>query len=119
MNPVEEPHDLTPMQRKYLQHLWGFCRTPPTLARIYQKNVPRYLLLGLGALLLIYVAIASETYEAAWLIGGACLGVLLRDYATFAQAIKLWPATSAILDREALAELIQEHADDSDPDDWS
>ncbi len=115
MNRVEEPYDLTPLQRKYLQRLRDFCRTPPTLLKIYSKNVPRYLLLGLGIGLLVSLCILNDMQELTWFLGGMFAGIAFLDLAQFNNAIKLWPATTAILDQEKMAELLQEH---HEPADW-
>jgi hypothetical protein len=119
MSTVEGPRDLTPLQRKYLQNLWEYCRTPPTLARIYQKAAPGYLLVFAVMSLMIYYWYAIERYEIAWLFGGMLVGMMLSHLSFFRRSIRLWPAIDAVLDRERIAELIEVHPEDTESDDWS
>jgi hypothetical protein len=117
--PVEGHYDLTPYQRKYLRSLWEYCRTPPTLGRIYQKVGLTYLPIVLFYALLSYLCLALDWFEAAWVIGGILIGILLRDFGLFRRTVQLWPATEAVIDRAKLAELVQEHTADPQRDEWS
>ena len=119
MNIVTDSHDLTPAQRVYLKMLWDFCRKKPSLAQTYRKVLPRYVILALLAVLPIYCLVSFEEYEAAWLVGGIAIGFFLREYFLFQHAIHVLPATIAILDRKKIAELLQEHVDDFEPNEWS
>jgi hypothetical protein len=63
--------------------------------------------LGIGAGLL------TDEYYVAWLTRGMALGILVRDLGALRVALKLWPATRAIIDRERLDELLAEPPDDN------
>ena len=115
MNPVEEPADLTPLQRKYLGNLHEFCRKPPTLAYFYMKAMPVYVLKFILFGLLCWTAVLYEMIEAAYVLGGILFGTMLSDWTNFRRALLLWPATSAVVDRAMLSKLTDlPAADDSE-----
>ena len=116
MSAVEEPADLTPLQRKYLCNLHQFCRRPPTLAFLYAKTFPSYFLLFAFIGLLCYGVVEYGMVEGAYVLGGMLIGVVVRDLGTFRRAIALWPATSAVVDREKLAMLTEQHL--NEPEHW-
>ena len=114
MNRVEGPFDLTPLQRKYLRNLLEYCRTPPTLARIYRKVMPSYIPLVFFTAFIAYLCFFTERFETAWLLGGMILGMLARDLGNFRQTVRLWPASEAVMDRAKLAMLTEQPLDDSE-----
>ncbi|HEY3789310.1 MAG TPA: hypothetical protein VGL71_10670 [Urbifossiella sp.] len=116
MNTVDGPHDLTPLQRKYLQSLWQDCRRTPTLAGIYRKLWRSYLFLFLFLGMLVWLCIEKERIEIAWMVGGMGLGTVVRDHRYFRLTIQFWPATVAVIDQKALAVLI--HEDHSESENW-
>lgn len=112
--PIRTPADLTPTQRAYLRNLRGYCQQAPTLAGIYLKvwrNVLGMLTFaGLG----IWVFLEREQPTAAWALGTAFLGAMLRDLGYYRQTVRLWPATQAILDQVRLDELLAAPNKDAD-----
>ena len=114
MNLVEGPFDLTPLQMKYLRNLSEYCRTPPTLARIYRKVMPSYIPLVFFTTIIAYLCIFAERFEAAALLGGMIFGILVRDLGYFRQTVRLWPASEAVIDRAKLAMLTEQPLDDSE-----
>jgi hypothetical protein len=117
--PVEGPADLTPLQRKYIRNLWEYCRTPPTLGRIYAKIAAPYIVLIALMALVAYLCLVIGRYELAWFASGMIVGTIVRDLGMFRRAIQLWPVTAAVLDREKLAVLADEGHMAPDRDDWS
>ncbi|MBP3959399.1 hypothetical protein J8F10_29500 [Gemmata sp. G18] len=109
--PIAGPEDLTPLERRYLQNLWDYCKSSPTLAMIYAKSWRNTCVLLLITGLVIAAGLLWESPFAAWFIGGITTGALLRDLGYFRQTIRLWRATETIIDRQKLDELVADPPD--------
>lgn len=117
--PVDGSADLTPLQRKYVRNLWEYCHRPPTLVRLYAKVAAAFIVLIALFSLLIYLFLVIEHYETAWMVGGMLLGILATIHGRIRAAIRLWPVTAAVIDRDKLAALADEAHVVPDRDDWS
>jgi len=116
MNPVEEPADLTPLQRKYLCDLQEFCRKPPSLAVLWMKALRIHLVMLIVIGFACLGAVFYDRIEIACMFGGMAFGMVLRDWGSIRRGVLLWPATAAIIDREKIAMLIEQPPDD--PEQW-
>ena len=115
--PIEHPSDLTPLQRQYLRNIWKYLDAPPTLGRIYRRTALMKVMLFLFGGISVLGFLAFDEIMAACIIGGVFAGIFLRDFGTFTQAVRLWPATEAVINRRMLAHLLDEHSRDPDPAD--
>lgn len=108
----DHPTDLTPLQRKYLANIRRFVAEPPTPGRLWAKQGPRLVLLTVLFVVPAAAAWALEAWGLMGFAGGLYVGILLRDSAAIRQAVSVWPATAAVIDRDRLDRLVGE----ADPD---
>jgi len=118
--PVQEPSDLTPLQRKALREFRDYLDHPLTLAGVCRKSLPAMALLlayfgGVGVLLAV-----CDLNDLALLLWGTGIGVFLQLFSGFRAFLRLWPAVATVIDRERLEELLDEPPPPApDADDWS
>lgn len=105
----EHPVDLTPEQRGYLVGLRGFVAEPPTAAGLVRKALPR-----MTVFVILFGGAAAWSWAvgelwAAWFAGGVLTGILLLLFANINRAVRLWPATAAVVDWRRLNDLLGDH----------
>ena len=97
---------LTKAQRRNLELYATYHSEPPTFWRLFKLNLARYLVITVLLILLFVLAQVTGTESIALIVSGICLGVLIRDITRFRLFVRVWPATSAVLDWERLDALL-------------
>jgi hypothetical protein len=97
---------LTKEQRHNLELYVKYHSEPPTFWRLFRLNLGRYLVITVLLILLFVLAQITRTEALALVVTGLYLGVLIRDLTRFRQFVRMWPATSAVLDWERLDALL-------------
>lgn len=97
---------LTKEQRRNLELYATYHSEPPTIWQLFKLNLARYLVITVLLIILFILALLTGTESLALILTGIFLGVLIRDITRFRLFVRVWPATSAVLDWEKIDVLL-------------
>jgi hypothetical protein len=112
MNTVEGPRDLTQLQRKQLSMFREHCENPPTTATLFLTSLRAHVVLVL--LLVANCALFIAFDHEAWVMPLVAFtaGFFVHTWLRWQMYIGLWPALEAVINRDRLEQLLNEHTDD-------
>ena len=100
--------ELTREQRKNLELYKSYRDSPPSIWQLFRANLWRYFLFAFLVILLYLLTLIAGFESVPLVATGLFLGVLGRDIGIFLRFIRVWPATSTVIDWPRLEALLAE-----------
>jgi len=100
---------LSKTQRRNLELYATYHSEPPTFGKLFRLNLGRYLVITVLLILLLILTNNTAMQSLSLIAIGIFIGVLIRDITRFLYFIRVWPATSAVIDWKQLDALLRKN----------